>query len=130
MILLLRGAPGVGKSTAAALAVLQLGGAPRAAVVEVDDLRGDLWHVSAVEGMPDHARHLLAVAQAAGVALALLGAGVGLVIVVDTFSRAGVDAFTRALRRRAGLRTVTLTVGRTEHCERLCATADRHTVTL
>lgn len=118
MILLLRGAPGVGKSTVARLVA---GGAtPRSAVVEVDDLRGELWHAGDdVAALPDFARHRLALVMAAQIARALLASGVARVVVADTFAAAGVDAFVAALRGRAEVRSVTLTVRRDEHARRL-----------
>lgn len=119
MILLIRGAPGVGKSTVAARLVARLGGAPVAAVVEVDELRGDLWYVPPALVLPEADRHHLAIAGAAQVALALLDVGVEVVVVVDTFAPFGVEAFAQALRGRTEVRSVTLIVEVGEHAYRL-----------
>jgi predicted kinase len=119
VILLLRGAPGAGKSTTAAALSACLGAPPRIAVVEVDDLRGDLWHVPSALRLDDGERHHLALAQAARIALALLGAGVRSVVVVDTFSARGVEAFRAALRCSTEVREVVLHAEPEEHARRL-----------
>lgn len=119
MILLLRGAPGTGKSTTALALSAHLGGPPRLAVVEVDDLRGDLWHVPAALRLDDGERHHVALAQAARVARALLGAGVRRVVVVDTFSACGVEAFRGALRCDVRVAEVVLYAEPEEHARRL-----------
>lgn len=69
--------------------------------------------------LSDEQRHHLALAGAAGVALALLAAGIKLVIVVDTFAPEGVGVFKSAARGRAPLRAVTLLVEPGEHAHRL-----------
>ena len=119
MILLLRGAPGSGKSTTAAALSARLGGPPRLAVVEVDDLRGDLWHVPPALRLDDGERHHLALAQAARIARALLGVGVRRVVVVDTFSVRGVEAFRAALRCDVRVDDVVLHAEPEEHARRL-----------
>jgi predicted kinase len=119
VILLLRGAPGTGKSTTAAALSARLGGPPSLAVVEVDDLRGDLWHVPPALRLDDDERHHLALAQAARIARALLGAGVRRVCVVDTFSDGAVAAFRGALRCSVPVAEIVLHCDRKEHCERL-----------
>jgi hypothetical protein len=113
-ILLLRGAPGSGKSTVAAL----LAKHHEAAVIEVDDLRGELWRVPAVSGLSEPDRHHLALAQAAGMALALLRAGCR-PVVVDTFNTRCVEVFQQALRGRAAMRLRALVVEPLELARRL-----------
>lgn len=119
MILLLRGAPGTGKSTTAAALSARLGGPPRLAVVEVDDLRGDLWHVPPALRLEDDERHHIALAHAARIARALLGVGVRRVVVVDTFSARGVEAFRGALRCAVPVAEVVLHAEPEEHVRRL-----------
>jgi predicted kinase len=119
VILLLRGAPGTGKSTTALALSARLGGPPRLAVVEVDDLRGDLWHVPPALRLEDDERHHIALAHAARIARALLGAGVRSVVVVDTFSAPGVEAFRDALRCAVTVAEVVLHCDRDEHAYRL-----------
>lgn len=119
MILLLRGAPGAGKSTTAAALSARFGGPPRLAVVEVDDLRGDLWHVPPALRLEDDERHRIALAHAARIARALLGVGVRRVVVVDTFSARAVEAFRGALRCAVPVAEVVLHVEPEEHVRRL-----------
>lgn len=119
MILLLRGAPGTGKSTTALALSDRLGGPPRLAVVEVDDLRGDLWHVPPALRLEDDERHHIALAHAARIARALLGAGVRRVVVVDTFSARSVEAFRLALRCDVRVAEVVLHADPGEHARRL-----------
>lgn len=126
MILLLRGAPGSGKSTTAAALSARLGGPPELAVVEVDDLRGDLWHVPPALRLDDGERHHVALAHAARIARALLGAGVRRVVVADTFSAAGVAAFRAALRAPVAVAEVVLHVEPDEHAERLRTRPGEH----
>jgi chloramphenicol 3-O-phosphotransferase len=115
-LLLLRGAPGAGKSTTArALAAFR----PAPAVVEVDELRGDLWQVPAATRLEDAERHHIALVHAARLARALLDAGALRVVVVDTFAPGGVLAFTEALRGAVDVRSVTLAVAPLEHKRRL-----------
>jgi predicted kinase len=102
-ILLLRGAPGVGKTTTAACLRERHG----VLVVEVDDLRGELFHVGPLVGLADHERHYVALAQAATMAL-LMRTHAGRVVVVDTFNAACMAAFEHAVRGRARLVPVSL----------------------
>ncbi len=89
VVVLLRGTPGVGKSTVARRLVERLG---EGAVVEVDRFRAMLaipdWHSRA-----QHAAGLVAACRAAA---GFVEAGVAPVVVVDTFGRDGV-ARARAL---------------------------------
>lgn len=124
MILLLRGAPGVGKSTIAVEAAVILGGGPAVAVIEVDDLRGDLWHTPAI-AIPEDDRYVLALGLAARVAMALLEAGVGRVIVVDTFAAWAARVFQKALRGRALARAISLLADDGEIGHRLATRPER-----
>ena len=112
-ILLLGGAPGSGKSTVARLF------ANRAAVVEVDDLRGELHRIPSAAALTSSEVHHVALAQAATIALAFLSRGERQVVVVDTFGLSAFHAFFRALRGRAVVKSVSLVVDLGEHARRL-----------
>lgn len=116
-VLLLRGAPGAGKSTTAAALSRLLGGPPALAVVEVDELRGDLWRTPA-HRLDDVEKHHTALVHAARLARALLGAGVRRVCVVDTFSAAGVQVL-RGELAELETRAVVLHCTPEEHARRL-----------
>lgn len=92
-LLALRGAPGVGKSSVARLLADLL----PASVVEVDDLRGELWRSGLTDAWTDEDRHQVALLHAASTARALLRAGIGHVIVVDTFNDADLASFRQFL---------------------------------
>ncbi len=113
-VLLLRGAPGVGKSTTATF----LREAHGLAVVEVDDLRGELWHVPPLSGFSDAERHQVALAHAAVTALALIRAGRP-VVIVDTFNSAGIAVLELALRGRAAILPIALVLEPGELTRRL-----------
>jgi hypothetical protein len=91
-VLLVRGAPGVGKSSAVRAARKLL---PDGAIVEVDDLRG---MIAAVR-WSDRLHHELALAHAALLVNSFLAKGFTPVLIVDTFSRGLADPFARTLGR-------------------------------
>ena len=84
-LLCIRGAPGVGKSTAARLLVRRTGGS----LLEVDQLRSMFVAVDWVS----QREHLRALAVAADLAASLLRQRFGPVLVVDTFSRGKLRTF-------------------------------------
>lgn len=89
-LLLLRGAPGVGKSTAARK-LRQL--IPKGAILEVDTLRGMIAAVKWV----DSEQHLLALEHARLLAESFLQRAFRPVVVIDTFSRSKLLRFTQGL---------------------------------
>lgn len=91
--LLLRGAPGVGKSTVAGL-LMDRGVASR--VIEVDAIRGPRSDVN----WSDREQHDAALVIAAGLAVKTSRESPSVVVVVDTFGRD--TAITFACRRRQG----------------------------
>jgi hypothetical protein len=91
-ILIVRGAPGVGKSSAARLLRRLF---PAGAVIEVDLLRG---MVSSVRWQ-DTDQHLKALSHARLLAESFLEAGYRPVVIVDTFSPKKLSAFTSSLAR-------------------------------
>ena len=89
-VILIRGAPGVGKSSASKrLRKLFAGGA----IIEVDLLRGMIANVRWV----DAAQHMVALDHARLLADAFLAKGYRPVIIVDTFSRGKLVEFTASL---------------------------------
>lgn len=124
-LLLLRGAPGAGKSTTARELVRRLGGPPEAAAVEVDELRGDLCSTPALR-LDDAERHHVALVHAARLARSLLGAGVRRVVVVDTFAPAGVLAFRTALHVDVEVQTIVLHAPPDEHARRVASRQGEH----
>ncbi|MBX9719657.1 MAG: AAA family ATPase [Microbacteriaceae bacterium] len=85
-LVLLKGAPGVGKTTAAKLLAGYL---PSGARVEVDTLRQMVISVD----WTNQAEHRCLLAISARLAAGFLNAGIAPVIVVDTFSGGKVDGF-------------------------------------
>ncbi len=98
-LLVVRGAPGVGKSSAVSR-VRRVGGV--GAVVEVDSLRGMIAKVE----WTDKAHHMLALEHARLVADSFLARGFRPVVVVDTLGCARLDAWLPTLS--ASYRIVTL----------------------
>ncbi len=78
-LVLVKGAPGVGKSTAARLLARQF---PKGALIEVDTLRGMVIEVN----WKDQAEHRSVLRMAAHLATDFLRAGFSPVVLVDTFS--------------------------------------------
>jgi broad-specificity NMP kinase len=91
-ILLLRGAPGVGKSTTARKLRHML---PTGAIIEVDTLRGMIAAVKWV----DTQQHLLALEHAHLLAESFLRRGFSPVLIIDTFSRGKLLGFIEKLSR-------------------------------
>lgn len=89
-VLLVRGAPGVGKSSATR-ALRKL--VPDGAVVEVDHVRGMIASVRWI----DTGHHLVALGVTRGIVLSFLERGIRPVVVVDTFSRGKLTAFAEQL---------------------------------
>lgn len=85
-VLLVRGAPGVGKSTAVRALRKQIGAG---AVVEVDHVRGMIADVRWV----DTEHHLAALTVTRGIVRSFLSGGFRPVLVVDTFSRGKLRQF-------------------------------------
>lgn len=90
-LILLKGAPGVGKSTAAKALALHL---PSGVRIEVDNLRSMVNTVK----WTDQSEHRAVLTLGAKLAAGFLRAGFGPVIVVDTFSGDKVDGFLGAFR--------------------------------
>lgn len=88
-VLCIRGAPGVGKSSAAHLLAKQTGGS----LVEVDQLRAMVVRVD----WASQAEHVRALEVAADLVASLLRQQFGPVLVVDTFSRGKLRGFLAAL---------------------------------
>lgn len=103
-VLLLRGAPGSGKSTLAAR-LREHQALRRGAVIEVDQLRSMVTRVD----WTDQAVHAAAVAMAVDGALLLRRAGVGPVVIVDTFAWSSL-AGAQARLAAAGLQHATLSL--------------------
>jgi len=89
-LLLVRGAPGVGKTSATRRLRANI---PEGAIIEVDGLRGMIANVRWV----DTAQHLIALDHARLLAGAFLDRGYRPVVLVDTFSRGKLTAFTASL---------------------------------
>lgn len=89
-VLLIRGAPGVGK-TSACKRLRKL--IPTGAVIEVDSLRGMIAGIRWV----DTEQHLVALDHARILTDAFLKKGFRPVVIVDTFSRGKLTAFTASL---------------------------------
>jgi predicted kinase len=85
-VLLVRGAPGVGKSTAVRALRKQIGAG---AIVEVDHVRGMIADVRWV----DTEHHLAALAVTRGIVRSFLSRGFRPVVVIDTFSRGKLRQF-------------------------------------
>lgn len=91
-VLLVRGAPGVGKSSSARWL---RGLLPEGAVIEVDALRG---MIAAVQWR-DRTHHTLALDHAALLVSSFIARGFAPVVVIDTFSRKLAEPFGRSLDR-------------------------------
>ena len=101
-VLVLRGAPGAGKSTLGRHLRKAL---PSGAVIEVDDLRGMLAQVD----WSSREHHDIAMSVAMEALLGFLGVGVRPVVLIDTFSRSRLHAV-QARLDRSGLRHHTLSL--------------------
>lgn len=95
-VLLVRGAPGVGK-TSAVRALRKL--IPDGAVVEVDHVRGMIASVRWI----DTEHHLVALGVALGIVRSFLDRELRPVVVVDTFSRGKLRAFAQQLTAELGV---------------------------
>jgi len=91
-IILIKGAPGVGKSTAARLLASSF---PKGALVEVDSLRKMVINVD----WTCQREHIDLLRLAAVFADGLVGSGISPVLVVDTFSGDKVDCFLGAFHQ-------------------------------
>ncbi len=96
-VLLVRGAPGVGKSSAAK-ALRKL--IPSGAIVEVDHVRGMIASVRWV----DTTQHLAALTVTRGIVRSFLEQNFRPVVVIDTFSRGKLKAFVEQLSTEVGAR--------------------------
>jgi len=96
-VLLVRGAPGVGKSSATR-ALRKL--IPHGAIVEVDHVRGMIASVRWV----DTGQHLVALGVTLGIVRSFLQENFRPIIVVDTFSRGKLKAFAERLSAELGAR--------------------------
>lgn len=96
-LLLVRGAPGVGKSSAAKLLRKLI---PAGAIVEVDHVRG---MIAAVRWI-DSEQHLVALAVTRSIVRSFLEQNFRPVVVVDTFSRGKLKAFVEQISAEIGAR--------------------------
>lgn len=101
-VLILRGAPGVGKSTLGRGLRRQL---DRGSVIEVDDLRGMLARVD----WTSRVHHDIALSVALDALYSFLRADVRPVVLIDTFSRSRLQGI-HARLNEAGLRHYTLSL--------------------